>query len=118
MRASIAAQTAAVEVARFMTDYDLMLSPVLAAPPPKLGVLGMSPTDMAAFTELLGRYAPFSMLQNQTGQPSMAVPFAFSQGGLPIGVMFSSRYGEEAVLFRLAGQLEQERPGAHRRPAL
>jgi Asp-tRNA(Asn)/Glu-tRNA(Gln) amidotransferase A subunit family amidase len=118
MRATIAAQAAAVTVAEFMTDYDLMLSPVLGAPPPKLGVLSLSPTDMAAFIELLGRYAPFSMLQNQTGQPSISVPFAFSRDGLPLGVMFSSRYGEEAMLFRLAGQLEQERPWAHRRPSL
>jgi Asp-tRNA(Asn)/Glu-tRNA(Gln) amidotransferase A subunit family amidase len=73
---------------------------------------------MAAFMDLLGRYAPFSMLQNQTGQPSISVPFAFSQDGLPIGVMFSARYGDEATLFRLAGQLEQEHPWAHRRPAL
>jgi len=58
------------------------------------------------------------MLQNQTGQPSISVPFAFSQNGLPIGVMFSARYGEEATLFRLAGQIEQARPWAQKRPAI
>jgi Asp-tRNA(Asn)/Glu-tRNA(Gln) amidotransferase A subunit family amidase len=118
LRASYAAQAAAVSVADFMTGYDLMLSPVLGAPPPKLGLMSLSPTDMGAFMDLLGRYAPFSMLQNQTGQPSISVPFAFSQGGLPIGVMFSARYGEEAVLLRLAGQIEQARPWAQKRPAI
>jgi Asp-tRNA(Asn)/Glu-tRNA(Gln) amidotransferase A subunit family amidase len=118
MRASAVNQAAAVTVAGFMTGYDLMLAPVLGAPPPKLGVLNPSSEDMATFGEFMGRYAAFSMLQNQTGQPSISVPFAFSQGGLPIGVMFSSRYGEEALLLRLAGQIEQARPWAHRRPQL
>lgn len=118
VRASAAGQAAAVAIAEFMTDYDLTLSPVLGAPPPKLGLMSLSPTDMAALMDLLGRYAPFSMLQNQTGQPSISVPFAFSKDGLPIGVMFSARYGDEATLFRIASQLEQEHPWAHRRPAL
>jgi Asp-tRNA(Asn)/Glu-tRNA(Gln) amidotransferase A subunit family amidase len=118
IRASAAAQAAAVTVAEFMTGYDLMLSPVLGAPPPRLGLMSLSPTDMEGFMDLLGRYAPFSMLQNQTGQPSISVPFAFSRDDLPIGVMFSARYGDEATLFRLAGQLEQEHPWAHRRPNL
>ena len=36
----------------------------------------------------------------------MSMPLAMSKSGVPIGVMFSSRYGDEAMLFRLAGQLE------------
>jgi amidase len=40
----------------------------------------------------------------------MTVPMAWTREGLPIGISFAARYGEEATLFRLAGQLEQERP--------
>ena len=118
MRASAACQAGAVEVARFMTGYDLMLSPVLAAPPPRLGIMGLAPDDIAEWGRMLAEYAAFSMLQNQTGQPSISVPFAFSRDELPIGVMFSARYGEEAVLFRIAGQIEQAQPWIHRRPSL
>ena len=55
---------------------------------------------------------------NFTGQPSISLPLAQSSSGLPIGMMFTARYGDEATLFRLAGQLEKEIPWAGRRPGL
>jgi Asp-tRNA(Asn)/Glu-tRNA(Gln) amidotransferase A subunit family amidase len=116
VRASAAHQAAAAATAAFMERFDLTLSPVLAEPPAKLGELGLAPADMEAYGRRVKEYASFSMVQNQTGQPSMATPFAMSSHGLPIGVMFTARYGEEALLFRLAGQIEQERPWGHLRP--
>jgi amidase len=53
-----------------------------------------------------------------TGQPAISLPLAQSQSGLPIGMMFAARYGDEATLFRLAAQLEKERPWADRHPPL
>lgn len=115
-RANNDLQTAAISVAQFMENYDLMLSPTVAAPPPKLGVLGLSPPEIAYYYKVVSEFSPFSALQNQTGQPSMSVPLGMSKAGLPIGVMFSARYGDEAMLFRLAGQLEQAAPWSGRRP--
>jgi amidase len=51
-----------------------------------------------------------------TGQPSMSVPLHRTAGGLLVGVVFSARFGDEAVLFRLAAQLEQARPWAGTHP--
>ena len=48
----------------------------------------------------------------------MSVPLAWSKDGLPLGVMFSARFGDEATLFRLAAQLEQARPWRGKRPAV
>ncbi|WP_373490045.1 amidase family protein [Parasphingorhabdus sp.] len=78
----------------------------MASPPVKLGILGLSPANLDAYFKVITEFGPFSALMNRTGQPSMSMPLAMSKSGVPIGVMFSSRYGDEAMLFRLAGQLE------------
>ncbi len=100
----------------FFTGYDILLTPTLAEPPVKLGVLNMMSEDVTAYTERLWRYTPFTYPFNVTGQPAMSVPLAWNDHGLPIGVHFVGRFGDEATLFRLAGQLEQARPWADRRP--
>ena len=104
------------EIAPFFETYDLLLTPTLAEPPVELGVLDMMSDDMAAYTERLWRFTPFTYPFNVTGQPAMSVPLSWNGAGLPIGVQFVGRYGDEATLFRLAGQLEQARPWADRRP--
>lgn len=109
---------ASTQVAQFMENFDLLLSPTTATPPVKLGILSLSPARIENYFKAVMEYGPFSALMNQTGQPSMSVPLAMSKAGLPIGVMFSARYGDEATLFQLAGQLERAAPWAGRRPQL
>ncbi len=45
-----------------------------------------------------------------TGQPAMSVPLHWSAAGLPIGMQFVANLGDDATLFRLAGQLERAQP--------
>ena len=61
---------------------------------------------------------PFTQLANLTGQPAMSVPLHWSKDGLPCGVQFIGRFGEESLLFQLAGQLERVQPWFHKRPNL
>lgn len=104
------------EVARFMKDVDVFLTPTLAEPPLLLGTLSAPADSPLEAMFRAGMYVPFTPLQNATGQPAMNVPLYWNDQGLPIGVQFVGRYGDEATLFRLAGQLEQARPWATRRP--
>jgi amidase len=104
------------EIARFFESYDVLLTPTLAEPPVELGVLDMMSEDLGAYTERLWRFSPFTYPFNVTGQPAMSVPLSWNEAGLPIGVHFVGRYGDEATLFRLAGQLEQAQPWGERRP--
>jgi Asp-tRNA(Asn)/Glu-tRNA(Gln) amidotransferase A subunit family amidase len=104
------------QIAAFFETYDLLLTPTLGAPPLALGVLDMMSDDLDAYAERLWTFAPFTYQFNVTGQPAMSVPLAWTAAGLPVGVQFVGRYGDEATLFRLAGQLEAARPWAGRRP--
>jgi amidase len=118
-RGNNAYQAAAIAIAQFMADYDVILSPTLTAPPMTLGQIGLSPgVDFSTWGQRVGAYTSFTGIFNGTGQPSMSVPLAMSQNGLPIGIMFTGRFGDEALLFRLAGQLEQAAPWRARRPNL
>jgi amidase len=63
-------------------------------------------------------FIPYTPLFNATGQP-MSAPLHWTAEGLPLGLRFVGRFGDEPTPpFRLAGQLEQTQPGAHRRPPL
>ena len=110
-------QEAAVTVARFMDRHDVILSPTLAAPPLPLGTIDLDPDDgFEAWGQRTSAFTPFCQLANQTGQPAMSLPLGTSRDGLPIGVMVTGRYGDEALLLRLAGQVEHAAPWAGRRP--
>ncbi len=127
------------QVGRFFEEYDVLLTPTLARPPVKHGEL--QPAGVQALgMKLLGRlnagglikavagiealaqqvfeFIPFTPLFNATGQPAMSVPLIWNAEGLPIGMQFVARYGDEATLFRLAAQLEQAQPWRDRVPPI
>jgi Asp-tRNA(Asn)/Glu-tRNA(Gln) amidotransferase A subunit family amidase len=104
------------EVARFFEDYDLFVTPTLAKPPQPLGILDMMSTDPEQYAEKLFGFAAFTALFNASGNPAMSVPLHWTAGGLPVGVHFVGRYGEESTLFRLGAKLEQAKPWRDRKP--
>lgn len=108
-------QIAAIAYARFMQRYDVTLSPTITRKPERLGVLSLSPPDMAAFSEAIASFPAFCAFYNQTGTPAMSVPLHWTDDNLPLGMMFGAAYGNEALLFRLAGQLEKAQPWFDRR---
>ncbi|HEY8614717.1 amidase [Phenylobacterium sp.] len=95
--------------------YDVLLLSTLGSPPVPVGHI-LENTDQIA--ERLFAFMPNTQAFNNTGQPAMTAPLAWSASGLPIGLQFVGRMGEEATLFRLAGQLEQARPWFDRVPEL
>jgi amidase len=104
-------------MAKFHEKFDVILSPTLAKPPVPLGTLTLSQPTMSWWKEIT-EFSPYTALYNASGQPSMSVPLHWTPDDLPIGVLFSSRFGEDATLFRLAAQLERAQPWAARIPAI
>lgn len=118
-------------VGRFFAGYDILLTPTLGVPPFEIGALQPTRSERLAL-ETVGRLGsgqlvrlaglldqmaakvfeaiPFTPVFNATGQPAMSVPLWWNSAGLPVGVQFVGRFGDEATLFRLAGQLERARP--------
>jgi len=116
--------------AAFHATYDLLLTPTLAKPPIRVGALKSTPSEsrllkivntlgwggaikgtVGELVDKIYDYMPWTPFANITGQPSMSIPMGHTAvGNLPIGVMFTGPLGEDAMLFRLAGQLEKVAP--------
>ena len=128
-------------LARFHARYDVLLTPTLAHPPIRHGqgdptTAEQTLLDMLDRVGLLGlltragllegminkiardslQYVPFTQLANLTGTPAMSVPLHWTAEGLPLGVQFTGRLGDEARLLQLARQLEQAQPWFDRLP--
>ncbi|MBR0758072.1 amidase [Bradyrhizobium jicamae] len=116
----VAAQLAAFQISRglaaFFEGCDVFLAPTLCAPPVRLGELNTMAEDLGHIAPILRRYIPGTSMFNMSGQPAMSVPLAWNKAGLPLGMMFAAKLGEEGLLFRLAGQLEQVRPWKDKTP--
>jgi amidase/6-aminohexanoate-cyclic-dimer hydrolase len=106
------------QVEGFLRDFDVLLTPTMATPPVKLGRINLSNPNPAEHIQTLFQYIGFTQLFNASGHPSMSVPLCWNDEGLPLGIQFTGRFGDEGTLFRLAGQLEQARPWFDRRPPL
>jgi amidase len=105
-------------VAGFLAGMDAWLTPTMSALPLPIGEITSTPEAPLRALERGGttvRYA--GVIANITGNPAMSVPLWWNGDGLPVGVHFLGRFGDEATLFRLAGQLETARPWAHRVPS-
>jgi amidase len=104
------------QMAAWWTDYDLLVTPTVGAPPPELGWF------TADGAEAEGRrvvsFIPYTAQFNMTGQPAVSLPLHWTPAGLPVGVQLVAAYGREDLLIQVAAQLEQAAPWAGRRPAV
>jgi amidase len=102
----------------FFEQHDMLLTPTIARRPVPHGEMDQNKAGITAWewTQHAFDLVPFTPAFNTTGQPAISLPLHWSADGLPIGVQFAARFGEEAALLRLAAQLEEARPWRDRRP--
>ena len=84
-------------------QIDVLLTPTLTYPAPKIGSLGQDvSTASSEFLDWLSFTHPF----NGTGQPAISLPLATSKAGLPIGIQLVGRPRDEYSILSLGAQLE------------
>ncbi len=127
------------QLSEFHQRYDLWLSPTMARPPARIGEVATPSWQRMAARAMLKLHAsglmlksgiieqmvmenlqwvPYTQLGNLTGTPGMSVPLHWTAEGLPLGVQFLAPPQGEAMLIRLAAQLEEAAPWADRWPVL
>lgn len=123
----------------FHQKYDLYLTPVVAVPPPLIGSQKLKPFEVfmmkvvnasgagrtlikSGIVEKIAKESfekfPFTQISNLSGNPSMSVPLFWTKDNLPIGSLFSARWGDDFTLFRLAFELEKSSPWFNKRPKI
>ncbi|MCV6615884.1 MAG: amidase family protein, partial [Cellvibrionaceae bacterium] len=94
---------------QFMANYDVLLSPTLGAPTPKLGYFGPAVPGRIHMDRKYP-FIPFTKYQNISGAPAISLPMGVCASGLPLGIQFAAGLGEERTLLALALELEQAQP--------
>ncbi len=121
----------------FLQRYDIILSPVLATLPIHIGENRVKSSEafainfadtmkwpwvMKALLKAVAArsfdFAAFTTPFNMTGQPAISVPLYWTQDGLPVGIQFGAKQGADALLLRLARQLEIAAPWSGRKPPI
>jgi len=103
----------------FFEKYDVLVTPSLTEPVPRLGeyTLQGNMTPDAFLQKLLGCNQHLPMA-NLTGVPAISLPACETTGGIPMGLHVFAPMGGDAVLLRLAAQLEEAMPWRGRKPAV
>ncbi len=120
---------ASKRLTEFYQKYDVILTPTMPVPAPKIGEHKLDRNQQLVLKLL--RYLPygvtlkqfiqraasqnftymaFTALFNIGGQPAMSVPLYQDSQGMPIGIQFAGRFEEDALILQLAKQLEEAEP--------
>jgi len=105
------------QVAQWWVEgHDLLLTPTLAEPPPRIGEFTSTAEDPLKVGRRSLPFMTFTAPFNATGQPAVSLPLSWNGDGLPVGVQLVAAYGKEDLLIRLASQLEVAHPWKDRWP--
>lgn len=106
------------QMAAFHREHDVLLTPALGMLPPALGWIDMMMEDVDEYWRRVFAFSPFTVWFNITGQPAIVLPLGRTADGFPLSVQLVGRFGDEASLLRLAGQLEKADPWLGHAPPL
>lgn len=93
-------------------DADVILTPTVVGPPPRVGAWAQ--LDGEAAFRAAAVYGAFTAVFNLSGQPGASVPVGFSEGGFPIGVQVVGRETRDDWVLAVSRQLEEAFPRERR----
>jgi aspartyl-tRNA(Asn)/glutamyl-tRNA(Gln) amidotransferase subunit A len=116
VRAERVRAAVADDFARAFRDVDMIVAPVVAALPHRVGegvvrIAGREAPTLDAFTRL-------NSPQNMAGVPALALPCGMSRTGLPIGLQLIAARGRDDVVLALGAAFQRETDWHRRRPSL
>jgi amidase len=84
---------------------DVLLSPVLAGPPPAYGSFDLTRRDPSAHFAQMEATAPNAALANVAGCPALVLPFGTDEDGMPVGIQLMGPIGSDLALLDLGERL-------------
>ena len=99
-----------------LSDFDVLMTPVLTRRPPPIGEWMGLPAPV--MLNGMVNFVPHLALWNHSGQPAAAVPVEAAPDGFPLAVQLVGRSDDEPTLLALAAQLERATGWLDRRPPL
>lgn len=98
----------AAVTAQWGRDFDVLLTPTMAAPPPLVGtVLAEANEDFAGPRIAENQMVAFTAFCNIAGLPAISLPVHETPAGLPVGAQLVGAPFGEAELIRLASSVEE-----------
>jgi len=95
----------AIRLRRWVSGFDLLLTPVLAYAPPHIGRWSRGTWPQTALS--VSRWMGFCPPWNLAGCPSLALPAARDESGLPVAVQLVGAPGSEARLLSVGAVIEE-----------
>jgi aspartyl-tRNA(Asn)/glutamyl-tRNA(Gln) amidotransferase subunit A len=109
--AAMQRQAVCATIARFMADYDLLLTPTVSSP--AFPIEHFNAQTVAGLPVSQVNSSPFTYPFNWTGQPAASIPAGFTAAGLPVGLQIVGRHLADGTVLSAAAAYEQARPWAH-----
>ena len=109
------------QMAAAFDGIDVLLSPVMAEPPARIGRFAHRTDDYLAYRlgpEGVWNYSPFCTAFNASGQPAASLPLHWTAEGLPVGVQIAAPFGEDETLIALSREIEMAKPWFQKRPSM
>ena len=104
------------KMALFMSRYDLLLTPTLAAPPFALHMQG--PEKIEGRYVHRAEFLCFTFPINLTGQPTASIPAGFTADGLPVALQIVGRHLDDPTVLRASAAFEAAAPWRDKSPPL